>query len=162
MKHMHELALFSLAYGGFLVLAYLTIAYFVLWTGHFSPFVSYSSTLSDQPISELVSYKSLLLLISGTVFMAIGYHLLKLEAYFGKREAREFLTSKLLNEDEKRVYDELVKMNGEATQKELTVRLGLSRVKIHRILSRLEQKSVLKAYQFGMTKKVVLQESERG
>ena len=158
MKHLHSLAVFSLAYGGFLLLAYLTVAYFVLWQGTFSPFVSYGTSMTDTPFSELVSYKSILLLISGLSFMVIGYHLLQAEKYVENRQAKRFLTSNLLTDDEKAVHSEILKMGGQATQKELTLRLGLSRVKMHRLLLRLEQKGVLKTYQFGMTKKVVLVE----
>ena len=63
----------------------------------------------------------------------------------------------LLLPEEKSVMEELKKSGGELTQKELSNRTGIPKVKLHRVLSKMEKKSIIKRYPYGMTKKVMIE-----
>ena len=59
--------------------------------------------------------------------------------------------------EEKAVVELLKKNDNAMTQKEIAIELGLSKVKAHRIIKRLEQKKVVKKFDYGMTNKVKLE-----
>jgi len=59
--------------------------------------------------------------------------------------------------EEKDVVELLKKNDNAMTQKEIAIELGLSKVKVHRLIKRLEQKKVIKKYEYGMTNKVKLE-----
>jgi uncharacterized membrane protein len=95
-------------------------------------------------------------LIGGIVLIIAGWSIW----YIGKEKEmkviREDVTNMLLLPEEKMVIDELKKAGGEITQKELVRKTGLSKVKIHRILNKLESKKLIKRYPYGTTKKIIL------
>lgn len=77
------------------------------------------------------------------------------------KETKRFVISSLLTNEEKIVYDELVRRDGEATQKQLSTTTGFSPVKIYRVIQRLEGKGIVKSYPFGMTNKIILKEEDK-
>jgi uncharacterized membrane protein len=63
---------------------------------------------------------------------------------------------RLLESDERRVVDELVKAGGSLLQKELSWETGFSRVKTHRILVRLIRRGVVSSEKYYNTNKITL------
>lgn len=62
----------------------------------------------------------------------------------------------LLKSDEKKVVSMLISNKGEILQNKLVLELGISKVKVTRILSRLERKELIIRKRQGMTNKVIL------
>jgi len=101
-------------------------------------------------------------LVAGVMFMIAGltiWHLLREEEI---EMLKEEMADIFLLPEEKTIIDELKKAGGEITQKELVNKTGLSKVKVHRILNKLEGKKVIKRYPYGMTKKIVIEKATRG
>jgi uncharacterized membrane protein len=69
-----------------------------------------------------------------------------------QREFEKQTVAAVLTEDESFVVAELEKNNGELTQQELGWRTNLSKVKIHRILSRLEKRKIIEKINYGKTR----------
>lgn len=65
---------------------------------------------------------------------------------------------RVLKEDEKRVVEVLIEEGGTMLQKDIRWKLKLSRVKIHRILSRLAERGIVKAEKHHNTNKITLVE----
>ncbi len=184
MKELRWLAYFSLIYGGFLVMTYLTFTYFAIWRNEIIPIFpgnnerGFNATAANPPfiqdnatrpffgrerppemgLSQVLSIQALGLLLTGVAFLVNGYVLMKYLREKDRKETRSFTISTLLTGDEKAMYDQLVRQRGEATQKQLALSTGFSAVKTFRVLQRLEDKKVVKTYPFGMTKKIILNE----
>lgn len=187
LRALHAMAYVSIVYGGFLVLLFCTLSYFALWRQEFLPVFpenparhavfndsnltrvqlpefnrtgeGFSFNRTEDPLAVVLSLQSIAILLTGVLFLVNGYFLLK---YLRRKEhgdVKKFVTSSLLTDEEKAVYEELIKCGGEATQKQLTLNTGFSAVKVYRILKRLEGKKVVKTFPYGMTKKIVLNES---
>jgi len=62
----------------------------------------------------------------------------------------------LLKGDEKKVFSELLNSNGEMLQNALVLKLGLSKVKMTRILYSLENKNLIIKERHGLTNKIKL------
>jgi len=56
--------------------------------------------------------------------------------------------------EEKLVIRELEDAGGELTQSELVKKTGISKVKVHRVIKRLEQLKILSKYPYGVTNKI--------
>jgi uncharacterized membrane protein len=61
-----------------------------------------------------------------------------------------------LNENEKLVLDKLFKSNGSIFQSNLVKKTGFTKVRITRILDKLENKGIIERRRHGMTNKVIL------
>ncbi len=183
-KLLRSAAYVSLIYGGFLVITYLAFAYFAFWRHEFLPIfprevrfldnVSNASSMVANftappaapgglrgeldPFSAVFSLQSLGVLLTGVFLLANGVLLLRHLRHKDNLETKKFVISSLLTAEEKTLYDELVKADGEATQKQLSSSTGFSAVKTYRVLKRLEGKKVVKSFPFGMTKKIILNE----
>ncbi|MEK6954473.1 MAG: hypothetical protein AABX01_05670 [Candidatus Micrarchaeota archaeon] len=183
MKELRILGYVSLIYGGFLVIAYLALAYSAIWRNEFLPVFPENPRFASQgslsgsinngsfppqdferfrqvrdPYSLVFSPQSLGILLTGMLLIINGYYLQKHLRQKENKETKKFLLSTLLTDEEKTIYDELVKAGGQLTQKQLAIKGGFSAVKTFRILRRMEDKKLLKSFEFGMTKKIVLNE----
>ncbi len=182
MKELRILSYVSLIYGGFLVIAYLALSYSAIWQNEFLsvfpenprfqiqdnvsdqyfngtlPFRSERARLVRDPYSLVFSPQSLGILLTGLLLIVNGYFLQKHLRHKDNKETKKFMLSTLLTSEEKALYDELVKSGGQMTQKQLATRTGYSAVKTYRVLRRLENKKLVKSFEFGMTKKIVLNE----
>jgi uncharacterized membrane protein len=69
---------------------------------------------------------------------------------------KEKAISVFLNSDEKRVIAIVKATKGGALQSDIVIKSGFSKVKAHRILKSLENKSLIKRGRFGITNKVIL------
>ncbi len=78
-----------------------------------------------------------------------------------KKKERKKLTKDLINTmttpEEKLILKELEEAGGELTQSELVRKTGLSRVKVHRIVKRLERLEIISKYPYGVTNKIKLE-----
>jgi len=63
---------------------------------------------------------------------------------------------RVLKEDERRVVEALIEEGGTMLQKDIRWKLGLSRVKIHRILARLAERGIVTAEKHYNTNKITL------
>ncbi|HLC47995.1 MAG TPA: hypothetical protein VJI13_02875 [Candidatus Norongarragalinales archaeon] len=186
MKELKILGYVSLIYGGFLIITYLALAYSAIWRNEFLPIFpenpriqaainassafyppgNGSSPPGDferfrqirDPYSLVFSPQSLGILLTGILLLANGYFLQRHLRQKENKETKKFMLSTLLSDEEKLLFDELVKAGGQMTQKQLAMRGGFSAVKTFRIIRRMEQKKLLKSFEFGMTKKIVLNE----
>ena len=117
------------------------------------------SRMVRDPFSLIFAPQSLGILLTGVLFLINGYFLLGHLRHKENKETKKFVISSLLSEEERAVYDELVKEGGQSTQKQLSLSTGFSPVKTYRLLKRLEGKKLIQTYPFGMTKKIVLNEA---
>ena len=80
-----------------------------------------------------------------------------------KKKERKKLTDDLINtmttDDEKLVMRTLEENGNELTQTELVKRTRLSKVKVHRVIKRLESIGIVNKYSYGMTNKIRLNSS---
>lgn len=78
-----------------------------------------------------------------------------------KKKERKKLTKDLINTmttpEEKLILKELEEAGGELTQSELVRKTNLSRVKVHRIVKRLERLEIISKYPYGVTNKIKLE-----
>ena len=67
------------------------------------------------------------------------------------------LDPEVLLPDEKKLIKVLQKHDGAMTQKDLVRESGLSKVKVSRVLKKLETKKIITKYEFGMTNRIMLE-----
>ena len=110
-----------------------------------------------SPERFITSPASFLLLFVGIVSIAGGMSIYSLIREKEIKSTKEHLTSILLTPDEKKIVDEIKRSNGNATQSQIVLKTQLSKVKVHRVINRLESKGIIKKYQYGLTNKIVLE-----
>ena len=76
-----------------------------------------------------------------------------------RKEITKDVVDSMIMPDEKIVIKELEKNNGELTQSELVRKTKLSKVKVHRIVKRLESLEIVSKYPYGVTNKIKLEKS---
>ena len=77
-----------------------------------------------------------------------------------KKENKELTKSvidTMTTPEEKLVIKELEDANGELTQSELVKKTNLSKVKVHRVIKRLNQLKIISKYPYGVTNKIKLE-----
>ena len=150
----------SFIYGGFLLIVYLFMAYSMLWRGEVVGVPPFSSRRFDnahmEPITMLTSPLLLFILAGGLISIANGIAIRSLTHEKEIKKVKAELTSLYLTPEEKHVISELENSKGELTQKELCDRTGCSRVKIHRIMQKLESKKIIRKIPYGQTNKIIL------
>ncbi len=134
---------------------------------------NYLQNLFQYNIIEITFYINLVLSLLGfLISLVAGIYLLKLikdkesrtrykEIKTKKEEVKEFkedFIESVTMPEEKIVIQELKKNNNELTQSELVKKSGLSKVKIHRIIKRLEKLKIIEKLPYGMTNKIKLKE----
>ncbi|MBI5066429.1 hypothetical protein HZA97_09420 [Candidatus Woesearchaeota archaeon] len=76
-----------------------------------------------------------------------------------KNPDKEFILP-LLKEHEKTIYLEISKNNGEMLQNKIVQKTGLSKVKVARIIARLERKKLIRKERYGLTNKILIPKTE--
>ena len=89
------------------------------------------------------------------IVLAAGIYLIFIPFKVEKHESKKIDMSKL-NEEEKQVYNLLKTKDGSMYQSDLTKELEISKVKLTRILDKMEGKHVLERKRRGMTNIVIL------
>jgi uncharacterized membrane protein len=113
------------------------------------------------PAARRFPSESFIDLIGGIMFIVAGITIWRLVSEEELDHLREELSDTFLLPEEKAVIGELKKAGGEITQRELVNRTGLGKVKIHRVLGKLESKDIVRRYPYGMTKKIVIEKRPR-
>ncbi len=124
-------------------------------------------TFSDIRINVLnVFFDFLIPFVGGVLLIVAGLTILK----FRREETEHEITRKvrqsfnekkdnmlmnLMSEDEKRVLS-MVKAENGILQSDLVVKSGYSKVKMHRVLKKLENMDLIKRSRFGITNKIFL------
>ena len=152
--------LFSFAYGGFLLLAYVFQVYLIFWRNEFLPVMPFRRASAEalEPTGALLSPVSVFLLLTGIAFILNGYLLLRLSTRRARQEAKNDVFSFVFTPDEKLAFTKLQEAGGEMTQKELSLKTGFSAVKTHRVVFRLQSKGAVETHPFGMTNKLVIKQ----
>jgi len=150
----------SFIYGGFLLITYLFMIYSIFWRGEVFGVPPFNSRRFGperiNPI-EMITSPLLIFIFVGamiSILSAIAIRSLTHEKEIKKVKAD--LTSLYLTPEEKHAISELENSGGELTQKELSDRTGYSRVKIHRIMQKLESKKIIRKIPYGQTNKIIL------
>ncbi|MBT3582285.1 MarR family transcriptional regulator [Candidatus Woesearchaeota archaeon] len=76
-----------------------------------------------------------------------------------KPKKKKIVIPENLNEEERKVIDELVKQDGMIFQSELVEKLEISKVKVTRLLDKLEGRGLIERRRRGMTNAVILKNS---
>ena len=99
----------------------------------------------------------LIFYIMGFIISLLSGILINLNFY--KKEKKE-LKSNVVNEmllpEEKLLTQLLEENNGELTQKELVTRSGLNKLKVSRVIKRLESLNIIEKFPYGMTNNIKL------
>ena len=93
-------------------------------------------------------------LLSGIALMKIRHMKVVSEA---KAESDNEVSEDVLTPEELKVVKILGKNDGTMTQKDLVAETKMSKVRIHRLIKRLEAKKVLKKFAYGMTNRIKLE-----
>ncbi len=86
-----------------------------------------------------------------------GFTIMSLLRKKEKKEITKKVIDTMLTPEEKNVIKVLEENNDELTQSELVTRTRLSKVKVHRIIKRLESLKVVSKYPYGVTNKIKLE-----
>ncbi len=98
-------------------------------------------------------------LFGSFVSITAGLSLLNLIRKKERRELTKGVIETVTTPEEKLVIRILNENNGELTQSELVKRTSLSKVRVHRIVKRLESLNIVSKYSYGLTNKIKLNES---
>ncbi len=74
------------------------------------------------------------------------------------RRRREIIKTTLLTQDEKKLIEIIKEEGGKIEQKELPLKMGLSKATVSKIISKLEEKGILEKRGYGRTNIVILKE----
>lgn len=103
-------------------------------------------------------YPVIIASLSGSVISILaGLSLMDLLRKKEKKELTKSVIDSMTTPEEKTVIKELEENNDELTQSELVKRTKLSKVKVHRIIKRLESLKVVSKYPYGITNKIKLE-----
>jgi hypothetical protein len=98
-------------------------------------------------------------LFGSFVSITAGLSLLNLIRKKERKELTRGVIDTVTTPEEKLVISTLNRNGGELTQSELVKRTGLSKVRVHRIVKKLESLKVVDKYSYGLTNKIKLNES---
>jgi uncharacterized membrane protein len=106
---------------------------------------------SFAPIELIASYSGL------AISLLAGFSLFDLLKRKEKKELTKKVIDTMLTPEEKQVIRFLEENNDEMTQSELVSRTKLSKVKISRVIKRLESLKAVSKFPYGMTNKIKLE-----
>jgi len=159
------IAIVSLIYGGILLFLFLSLSYLTYVKSQFAAAslqfgnVSFSSGVARHAIRfKSISQIVLTLTFLGSLIaLSAGVSLLRLLRTKETKELKRDVIESMIMPDEKNVITELERNNGELTQSDLVRKTKLSKVKVHRIVKRLESLGIVSKYPYGVTNKIKLE-----
>lgn len=95
-------------------------------------------------------------LIGMLVSFSAGLVLYNLLNIKDKKEIKKKIIEEMLLPEEKLIVELLEKNQGEATQKELTLNSNFNKLKVSRVIKRLESLNLIEKFPYGMTNKIKL------
>ena len=137
------------------------IIFFVFLSLTIVSFYFIGSTEIPSIIFFFVKYHVLfmfLIAILGLIFGSLSYFFLNRKIDKNKKEIKKtiFLLLNLLQEEEKKIISFLVNNNRVSTQYELTKIEGMTKLKVHRGLEKLERKHIITKEKLGKINKIYL------
>jgi uncharacterized membrane protein len=108
-------------------------------------------------IDILASPLMMFSLVGGLISIAAAISIRTLTHKKEIKKLKDDLTDLYLTDEEKKVMKQLEAASSEMTQRELTERMGFSRVKTHRLLQRLEAKKLIRKIPCGQTYKLLVE-----
>lgn len=168
-KKLHHLIMvLCFIYGGISIVVFLSQLYFLVKRGQFNPaFGQIAHNLTSNNLTHLgfwagrrtsMFYPVIIISFLGSVISILAG--LSLSDLLRKKERKELTKSvidSMTTPEEKQVIRELESNNDELTQSELVKRTRLPKVKVHRIIKRLESLKVVSKYPYGVTNKIKLE-----
>ena len=155
-------------YGGVSLIILIFQVYYFLrgqfsYVGDFRPerlanFTNYTGIRHGR-FNALLSPFIIISFLGSVISIFAGLSLLDLLRKKERKEVTKDVVNSMIMPDEKIVIKELEKNNGELTQSELVRRTKLSKVKVHRIVKRLESLGIVSKYPYGVTNKIKLEKS---
>lgn len=158
-------AVICLVYGGVALLMFVYLSNFIYFRPQANFPVEQINNISAtafqrsqmRPRSTFTLIPLILTLIGSLVSITAGSLFIKLLREKERKELKKEVIDSMVMPDEKIVIEELEKNNGALTQSELVGNTGLSKVKVHRIIKRLESLGIVKKYPYGVTNKIKLE-----
>ena len=164
------IAITCLIYGGIALIIFFNLAYFAFLRSQFISSNASNNISNAFNISRPFNHEAqerfrlensltpLILTFTGAVVSILaGVSLINLLRKKERNELKREIVGSMITPEEKSVILELEKENGELTQSELVSKTGLGKVKIHRILKRLEALGIVRKIPYGMTNKIRLE-----
>ncbi len=96
-------------------------------------------------------------LLGSIISILAGLSLMDLLKKKERKELTKSVIDTMTTPEEKLVIKELEEADGELMQSELVKKTNLSKVKVHRIIKRLEQLKIVSKYPYGITNKIKLE-----
>jgi len=141
-------------------LAIFIVVSFVILATVISLYIKYTSSnycFCGLPLWLIILLISLLgLFIGGFVYFILNKKFLQEKNISEKAIKKLFYC---LETEERKVIKTILKSSGEITQRNLCKLLSFDKVKISRILTKLENKDFVKREKYGMTNKIILDEN---
>lgn len=109
-----------------------------------------------DPFSIIFGATSIYFLAGGIITLLSGIGFLSITLNKRKKEITHNITHTLLLPNEKIIFELLQNMPNGLTQSKLTLESGLSKVQIHRILKKLDEKGIIEKHKYGATNKIIL------
>lgn len=157
-------AILCLIYGGVALILLIQQSYFIYIRNQFSPSgafarnITQATNLTFRPnIRTIVALPIAVNFFGAFVSILAGLSLISVLRSKESKELKKEVVDSMVMPDEKIVIKELEKNNGELTQSELVKKTGLSKVKVHRIIKRLETLGIVKKHPYGVTNKIKLE-----
>lgn len=120
-------------------------------TGNITNFKDAPGRMRINPFMVLVQ------LFGAIISTLAGFSLMSLLRKKERKELTKGLVDSMTTPEEKQVIAELERNNGELAQSELVKKTKLSKVKVHRIVKRLESLNIVSKYPYGVTNKIRLE-----
>jgi len=157
-------------FGGYFILSYISQVHLTYSRAQFFDNITKNASITatgngsfrgparpgELTLNRALSPESLIYLLGGIMFIIAGLSIWYLVREKEINAIKEEITDAFLLPEEKHILDELKKSGGEAMQRELVRKTGLSKVRVHRVLNKLEAKGIIKRHPYGLTKKIVL------
>jgi len=170
-KKLHHLIMvLCFIYGGISIVVFIFQLYFLVKRGQFSSSleqITHNITGINNNLTHLgfwarrrtsMFYPVIIISFLGSVISILaGLSLFDLLRKKERKELTKSVIDSMTTPEEKLVIKELEANNNELTQSELVKRTNLSKVKVHRIIKRLESLKVVSKYPYGVTNKIKLE-----
>jgi|SRR3989344_2497376 len=156
-------AILCLIYGGVAIILLIQQSYFIYVrnqfpSGTFARNVTQIVNTSLRPnVRTIMAIPLIVNFFGALISILAGLSLISVLRYKESKELKQEVIDSMVMPDEKTVIKELENNNGILTQSELVNNTGLSKVKVHRIVKRLESLGIVKKYPYGITNKIKLE-----
>ena len=159
------IAILCFIYAGVSLILFVYTSYFLYVRGQYAPpsFRNFTQTGNftgagfRPPVRTITTPFLGVFLFGSLISILAGISLINLLRTKEKKELKKDIIDSMVMPNEKIVIKELEKNNGTLTQSELVTNTGLSKVKVHRIIKRLESLGIVKKHAYGITNKIKLE-----